>query len=205
MTERQDRRRAQRVKLEWTARLETGAGVVEGPVVDLSLIGVRIGTAADLPVGASGTLRLAFFTPDSRQEVVSLAATVARSGEDCVAATFDGLPEAAARWLRVRLLSADTRRRSPRVRVTLPVELTGGSMTPVEGETVDLSAFGAEGMGVSRLHIRIRRKGILLYVADLDSTNGTHLNGRKLIPDGDRVLRDGDELYLGRLCIRVRF
>jgi hypothetical protein len=70
---------------------------------------------------------------------------------------------------------------------------------------VDLSAYDAEEHGVSRLHIRIRRKGILLYVADLGSTNGTHLNGRRLIPHGERLLRDSDELSLSRMRIRVRF
>jgi len=70
---------------------------------------------------------------------------------------------------------------------------------------VDLSRFGAEECGVSRLHARLRRKGILVYVADMGSLNGTHLNGRRLIPDGERLLRDNDELYLSRLRIRVHF
>lgn len=74
-----------------------------------------------------------------------------------------------------------------------------------EQPDVDLSEFNAEYLGVSRLHIRIRRKGILLYVSDLNSTNGTQLNGRRLIPDGERLIRDGDELILGRLKIKVRF
>ncbi|MBE2194045.1 MAG: FHA domain-containing protein [Anaerolinea sp.] len=70
---------------------------------------------------------------------------------------------------------------------------------------VDLSAFHAGELGVSRRHVRIRRNGALLYVADLRSTNGTLLNGRKLIPEGERLLRSGDELRLGHLRIRVRF
>jgi hypothetical protein len=70
---------------------------------------------------------------------------------------------------------------------------------------VDLSAFNAGNLGVSRRHIRIRRKGILLYVADLNSTNGTLLNGRRLIPEGERLIRSGDELRLGHLRIRVKF
>ncbi len=70
---------------------------------------------------------------------------------------------------------------------------------------VDLTAYGAANYGVSRLHVRIRRKGVLLYVVDLGSTNGTWLNGRKLIPDGERLLRHGDQLRLSRMKIRVRF
>ncbi len=70
---------------------------------------------------------------------------------------------------------------------------------------VDLTPFGAEELGVSRLHARLRRKGILVYVADMGSLNGTHLNGRRLIPEGERLLRDNDELYLSRLRIRVHF
>lgn len=70
---------------------------------------------------------------------------------------------------------------------------------------VDLSAFGAGDKGVSRKHVKIKRKNILIYVADLGSTNGTLLNGRRLIPNAERLLRNGDELQLGRLKVKVRF
>lgn len=94
--------------------------------------------------------------------------------------------------------------------VTLPVAdivTVGRANGPTDPDQphVDLSAFEAEDRGVSRVHLRVRRKGILVYVSDLHSTNGTHLNGRKLIPDGERLLRDGDELYLSRMLIKVRF
>jgi hypothetical protein len=87
-------------------------------------------------------------------------------------------------------------------------ELTVGRNTgnPTDAAPdVDLTPYGAADSGVSRLHVRIRRKGVLLYVVDLGSTNGTWLNGRKLIPDGERLLRHGDQLRLSRLKIRVRF
>ncbi len=70
---------------------------------------------------------------------------------------------------------------------------------------VDLSAYNAGELGVSRQHIRLRRKGTLIYVADLNSTNGTLLNGRRLIPEGERLIRSGDELRLGHLKVRVKF
>jgi len=70
---------------------------------------------------------------------------------------------------------------------------------------VDLSAYGADDQGVSRKHIKIKRKNILVYVADLGSTNGTLLNGRRLIPNAERLLRNGDVLQLGHLKIKVKF
>jgi hypothetical protein len=69
---------------------------------------------------------------------------------------------------------------------------------------IDLSAFGAYDKGVSRCHIRLKRRGSLLYVADIGSANGTLLNGRRLMVNGERLLRDGDQLYLSRLRIKVR-
>lgn len=76
---------------------------------------------------------------------------------------------------------------------------------PADQPHVDLTRFGADEHGVSRLHARLRRKGILVYIADMGSLNGTYLNGRRLIPDGERLLRDNDEVYLSRLRVRVHF
>jgi FHA domain len=70
---------------------------------------------------------------------------------------------------------------------------------------VDLSHFKAAARGVSRQHIRIMRRGDLIYICDLGSTNGTFLNGRRLISHQERLLRCGDELRLGRLRLGVRF
>jgi ribosomal protein L37E len=70
---------------------------------------------------------------------------------------------------------------------------------------VDLTPFGADKYGVSRRHAQLRRRGNLIYIVDLKSTNKTFLNGRCLIPEGERLLRDGDEIRFGQLKIRVRF
>ena len=37
------------------------------------------------------------------------------------------------------------------------------------------------------------------------SANSTYLNGQRLLPSEPRILRDNDELRLGRLVIRVTF
>jgi hypothetical protein len=70
---------------------------------------------------------------------------------------------------------------------------------------LDLSAFGAQEKGVSRLHAAIRRGDETLTLVDLGSVNGTHLNGQRLIPNQPRVLRDGDEIRLGKLVCHVFF
>lgn len=71
--------------------------------------------------------------------------------------------------------------------------------------TLDLTPFGAYENGVSRIHAAIRRGEDTLTLVDLGSVNGTHLNGQRLIPNQPRVLRDGDEVRLGKLVCHVYF
>lgn len=79
----------------------------------------------------------------------------------------------------------------------------GSTMKP----DLDLSAHSASEMGVSRLHVAIQynSKNNLLNISDMKSANGTFINGQKLLPGEVRVLRDADELRLGRLVLRVYF
>jgi hypothetical protein len=70
---------------------------------------------------------------------------------------------------------------------------------------LDLASFGGAEMGVSRRHAAIRRGENTLMLVDLDSANGTHLNGQRLTPDQPRVLRDGDEIRMGKLVFHIYF
>lgn len=72
---------------------------------------------------------------------------------------------------------------------------------------VDLGDQGAEALGVSRLHLGLRYDTDYqtVQVFDLGSANGSFLNGQRLHRNEKRILRDGDELRLGRLVLRVRF
>jgi FHA domain len=70
---------------------------------------------------------------------------------------------------------------------------------------IDLNSFGAHEKGVSRRHVRIKRKGTLVLVTDIGSANGTWLNGQRLLVNGERLLRQGDELQLSHLKLRVKY
>jgi len=70
---------------------------------------------------------------------------------------------------------------------------------------VALDEYGAQELGVSRRHAAILVEDNALKVMDLGSANSTYMNGQKLIAHQARILRDGDELRLGRLVIRINF
>jgi len=86
-------------------------------------------------------------------------------------------------------------------------EMTLGRADPASTSkpSLDLTPFGAQEKGVSRMHATIRRGDDTLTLIDLGSVNGTHLNGQRLIPNQPRVLRDGDEIRLGKLVCHIFF
>jgi hypothetical protein len=86
-------------------------------------------------------------------------------------------------------------------------ELVLGRLDPDTGEApdVDLSVYEASDKGVSRRHASIVRLEHHLKVVDKDSPNGTFLNGQRLVANQARILRDGDELRLGHLVLRINF
>lgn len=64
---------------------------------------------------------------------------------------------------------------------------------------IDLQAFDASALGVSRQHLLLRPTATHLYVIDLGSTNGTLQNGRSIGVRTPYSLADGDVLTLGQL------
>jgi hypothetical protein len=70
---------------------------------------------------------------------------------------------------------------------------------------VDLMPFNGLELGVSRQHAQITLAQDTLRLHDLGSTNATYLNGQRLTPHEPRILRDGDEIRLGRLKLRAVF
>lgn len=76
----------------------------------------------------------------------------------------------------------------------------GGTMPEV-----DLTSYAAYRLGVSRRHALLRQSDHHLQLVDLGSSNGTTVNGVRLAPHQPRTLRDGDEVMLGKMSLRVIF
>jgi pSer/pThr/pTyr-binding forkhead associated (FHA) protein len=99
--------------------------------------------------------------------------------------------------------------------------LDGGSMVYIrgrnefilgrstEGQTIipdiDLSSYNAYEKGVSRLHATINIQGENVLIKDLDSANGTWINGKRVDPQKDYNINHGDNVILGQLVFQVLF
>jgi hypothetical protein len=68
---------------------------------------------------------------------------------------------------------------------------------------VDLSPYNAYANGVSRLHAVIKLIQDQIVLVDLGSSNGTYLNGNRLLPYDETSVSHGDVVYLGKLKIQL--
>lgn len=71
--------------------------------------------------------------------------------------------------------------------------------------TIDFQEHGGFQHGVSRYHAMIVVVKGALYLRDLNSVNGTFLNGQKLAPITSHALKNGDTLTLGDLSMTIEF
>jgi sigma-B regulation protein RsbU (phosphoserine phosphatase) len=84
-----------------------------------------------------------------------------------------------------------------------------GRAFPLEREAVILgrqqdSDICLPGRAVSRRHARVIRAGIGFIIEDLDSSNGTFVNGRRLAPHAPSPLTPGDKLQIGPYVLALR-
>lgn len=70
---------------------------------------------------------------------------------------------------------------------------------------IDLTPYAGREKGISRRHATLYRTRHTLSLVDLNSTNGTYLNGVRLVPHQPRLLRDGDEICLGNMRFHTHF
>jgi FHA domain-containing protein/zinc ribbon protein len=69
---------------------------------------------------------------------------------------------------------------------------------------LDMTTDGGLEQGVSRRHARIYTRDGTCFVEDLDSTNGTFLNGERITPYLPYGFHDGDALIFGTMRLQVR-
>jgi len=79
-----------------------------------------------------------------------------------------------------------------------------GEMYKLSGEQVTMGRGGSADIrlvdeGISRFHARIRSEGNHMVVEDLESRNGTFLNGERVTTA--RKLEDGDKIQVGRTTV----
>lgn len=94
---------------------------------------------------------------------------------------------------RVLMLSADR-------------EILVGRLDSAHGifPELDLTVDGGLEEGVSRRHARIYMRDGTCFVEDLDSTNGSFLNGDRITPYLPYAFHDGDVLSFGSLQLKFR-
>ena len=73
-----------------------------------------------------------------------------------------------------------------------------------ENPDLDLAPHRAAELVVSRLHAVLIPTPEGLFIADLESTNGTWVNGEYLNPDQRHRLMPGDRVELGLLVMAVK-
>ena len=68
---------------------------------------------------------------------------------------------------------------------------------------INLEAYAAAEKGVSRQHASLTLIAKTVILTDLNSVNGTFLNGWQLSPNKHYTVRDGDEVRLSQLAIYI--
>ena len=71
--------------------------------------------------------------------------------------------------------------------------------------TIDLEDYDGHDLGVSRHHAMIKHVKDNLVLVDLDSINGTFVNGHRAMPLKRYNIGDGDTITIGRLTLELRF
>jgi pSer/pThr/pTyr-binding forkhead associated (FHA) protein len=73
----------------------------------------------------------------------------------------------------------------------------------VVGRSPDDSAYAVNEDSISRRHCAFYAQGNNLYVRDINSTNGTFVNGRQLSSGESVPLENGAEVRLGGVKFKV--
>jgi hypothetical protein len=70
---------------------------------------------------------------------------------------------------------------------------------------VDLTPLGAATQGISRQHAALKVDGDTLFIKDLNSTNFTYVEGKRLRGTEQLALKSGDRVQFGNLLLTIHF
>lgn len=71
------------------------------------------------------------------------------------------------------------------------------------GKLKDSVQLCIEDESVSRLHARFKEQGKRIILQDLDSTNGTKVNGKALMAGEEIIIKRNDEIQFGKIVVNV--
>lgn len=91
------------------------------------------------------------------------------------------------------------------VQITRQISLGRRDTVTGSQPSVDLTPYNVFALGVSRFHALIRRENNDLLLEDLGSSNGTYVNGKRVVPRYPHELHSGDLIVLGKLSIELYF
>jgi hypothetical protein len=107
----------------------------------------------------------------------------------------------------IRELTFIVRGLPERVMIAQLGELKLGRFEPADRQenTLDLTPYGAADRGVSRFHAQIHIEDNILFITDMNSTNGTYVEGVKISPHTSTPVHKGNKIVLGLLPLQVMF
>jgi len=116
--------------------------------------------------------------------------------------TFKSVPQTTSvlpPWLVIFRLGGSTQT----IELQVQERMLFGRLSTDPTKTIDLTPYGANGLGVSRRHALIFPHKTNLVVRDLNSTNGTFINGYRLPANADYPLQTNDLLEIGKLGLHI--
>ena len=83
--------------------------------------------------------------------------------------------------------------------------ILGRTAGGIKETIIDLSAFGAHGLGVSRLHVLVQKTETGYEISDMESTNGTWLNEQEILANRFYPVKSGDTILMGKMLISILY
>jgi hypothetical protein len=107
--------------------------------------------------------------------------------------------------MTLELVNAEDRDHHIEVHIRSGREYVVGRASAETRPDIDLSPLESGKSGVSRRHATLQLTGNTLYIKDLNSTNYTYVEGRRLRANEQLALKSGDRIQMGNLLFTLHF